>query len=79
MSSIDLIRAIHSALKDYNKALNDFDATTQELSYMQYELEQKISELNAYSYDRCKTFYTHYHLCENRKGFCLGADLREKR
>lgn len=79
MSTVDLIRAIHKALREYNDALNDFDTTTEELANMQYALEQKISELNAYSYDKCKTFYTHYHLTENRKGYCLGADLREKR
>lgn len=79
MSNIDLIRKIHNALRDYNKALNDYDTTTNELNNMQYELETMIDKLNAYSYAKCKTFYTHYHITENRKGYCLGADLREKR
>lgn len=79
MNSIDLIRKIHNALRDYNKALNDYDTTTNELANMQYELETLVDKLNAYSYEKCRTFYTHYKIVENCRGYCLGADLREKR
>lgn len=79
MSNVDLIRKIHNALRYYNKALNDYDTPPNELANMQYELDCLIDRLNAYSYAHCKTFYTHYHLVENHKGYSLGADLREKR
>lgn len=79
MSNIDLIRQIHVALRDFNTMLKDYDISSDELARQYTHANHLIDMLNAYSYEHCKTFYTHYHITENRKGYCLGADLREKR
>lgn len=78
MSTTDLIRKVHKLIKEYNKALNDYDNNTFELHRMLTDINEVLVELNAYSYERCKSFYTYYHIVENRKGFMLGASLVEK-
>lgn len=79
MSTIDLIRQIHNEIREFNRMMKDYDVSSEELTKQHIRLTELIDELNAYSYEKCKTFFTYYHLVENRKGYCLGADLQEKR
>lgn len=79
MSTIDLIRQIHKEIREFNRMMKDYDVSSDELSKQHIHLTELIDELNAYSYEKCKAFFTYYHLVENRKGYCLGADLQEKR
>lgn len=78
MSVTDLIKKVHKLIKRLNAELKDYDIDSYAIHRTLTEVNEVLDTLNAYSYKKCKTFYTYYSLIENRKGFALGASLLEK-